>query len=123
MAFNPLSGKNASVTIGMVTYAFDSWKATMSDGLPKVTNFTGGGKAQFVSGVQECEVTLSGPYDEGNQGFTLGTQYTLILGYTSMVNLTVPAILKKIEPDAKVEDAIRISLLFMVTGAFTAAII
>jgi len=122
MAFNPLAGKAASVSIGTVSYAFDEWKATIKNGLSKVTNFTGAGFAQFIAGITDAKVTLSGPYDEGNMAFTVGNAYTLILGYTSMVTLSVPVLLESIEPDVKVEDAQRVSLSFQSTGSFTAAI-
>jgi hypothetical protein len=122
MSFNPLSGTQGSVKIGTTAFAFDEWKCSMKDGAPKVSNFTSGGKAQYISGMQDADITCSGPYDEGNQAFDLGTTYTLVLGYTSEVNLTVTdTLLVGIDMDVKVEDAQRVSLTFK-GGTFTASI-
>lgn len=123
MPFNPLAGKFASVTIGTTTYAFSGWSASIKNTLGKVTNFTGGGYAQFVPGITEAKITLEGPYDEGNMPFVVGNLYVLILGYTDLITLTVGAICETIEPTVDVEKEQRVKITFQSEGTFTGAIL
>ncbi len=120
MAF--LAGKNAAVLIGSISFRFDEWKVTLRNQLSKVTNFESQGYADYIDGITDGKITLSGPYDQGNMSFTVGSSYDLILTYISGTTLTVAALLESIDPDVKVEDAERVSLTFQSTGAFSAEI-
>jgi hypothetical protein len=123
MPFNPLHGKDASVLIGIVEYAFDEWSVTMRNKLGEVSNFTGGGYRQFVKGLSDGKINLSGPYDKGNMPFTVGNSYTLILKYEDATDVTVTALLEEIAPTVNVDKEERVKLTFQSTGAFTAAIV
>ncbi len=121
--FNPISGKTGAVLVGSIQYAFGKWEYAMSTGTPKVTNFTGGGYRQIVSGITEGTITVEGPYDEGNMPLTSGNTYTLTLNWNNTISLTGTAILAKLTPSMDVEDAGRIKCVFEVNGTFTAAIV
>ncbi len=120
MAFNPQTGCLASVTVGSTTFAFDEWKFSPKNNLAKVTNFTSSCFGAYIKGITEGEITLSGPYDEGNDAWTVGNTYSIVLA-TSAFTVTVPGILKGIDLDVKVDDAARLSLTLQTTGVFTAA--
>jgi hypothetical protein len=122
MPFNPLHGISASVKIATTAYAFDSFKFSPKNKLADVSNFTGAGFKQFIAGMTDGKVSLTGPYDEGNMPFTVGNAYTLVLGYTGVVSVSCPCLCESIDMDVKVDDAQKSSLTFQITGSFTAAI-
>lgn len=95
----------------------------MKTGTPKVTNFTGGGYRQLVSGITEGTVTVEGPYDNGNMAFTSGNSYDLTLQWTSGVTLAGTGILASLEPSMDVEDAGRLKCTFEISGSFTAGVV
>lgn len=95
----------------------------MKTGTPKVTNFTGQGFRQLVSGITEGTIAVEGPYDNTNMAFTSGSTYDLTLQWTSGVNLTGTGILATLEPSMDVEDAGRVKATFEVNGPFTPSIV
>ena len=123
MADNFIVGKSGSVKIGAVSYSFDKWKVSFHAVLPVITNFTSGGYQALLSGLVDGTVTISGPYNNTNMGFTVGTTYTWLLNLTDAVGLSVPAIIESLEPDDAVADSPRISITAKSTGSFTAAIL
>jgi hypothetical protein len=120
MAF--YSGKNGSVAVGNTTYKFSDWSLNMDGNLPNVTNFSSSGCRENLDGINEADITLSGPYDAGNMAFARNTVYTLVLTVGSSITFSVPARSKGLNVTQKVEDAGRISATFQSTGTFTAAI-
>lgn len=122
MTQNILSGTTGSVKISTTTYSFGKWKAEFKTKLPDVTNFNSGGYRQRVTGITEATVTLSGPYDQGNMPFTAGTAYTLLLGWTSLISLSVPILVESIKADNDVDGNPTIEIVGQSTGSFTAAI-
>ena len=67
MAFTPLAGKDATVTVGMTTYAFKVAKVQVKSKLGDVTNFTSAGARAFIAGPFDAKLTLSGPLDGGSK--------------------------------------------------------
>lgn len=122
MAFNPQEGCLCSVLIGSTAYAFDEWKFSPKNNLSKVTNFTSSCFGLYIPGITEGTITLSGPYDEGNEGvFIIGNSMSVILK-TASFTVTVPCLLMSLDLDAKVDDAVRVSLTLQTSGVFTAAL-
>jgi len=121
MAF--YSGKNGSVAVGNTTYKFAEWNLNIDGNLPVVTNFSSSGCRENLDGIDEADITLSGPYDTGGMVFTRGNTYTLILTVGSTVSFTVTGRCKSLNPSQKVEDAGRASCTFQSTGNFTAALV
>lgn len=122
MAF--LSGSVAYVKTGATPYKFSSWKATLKSLLGKTTNFTVAA-SDYIGGIVDAKITLEGPYDNTGMGFTAGSTYTLLLGFTSTgpVQLSIPCICETIEPSIDVEKEQRVTLTFQSAGIFTAAIV
>lgn len=119
MAFNPASGKEGSVLIGTVPYAFKNWKINSGQELPKVNNFTGGGFQQVVGGLEGGELTFEGPWDVGNMPIVVGNSYTFICAVNGSVSVSVPAIVGKIEFGTDVEDAARVKVSAQTNGSFS----
>ncbi len=122
MAFNPISGCLASVTIGGNSMSFDEWKFSPKNNLSKVTNFNSSCFGVYIPGITEGEITLSGPYDESHMGFTAGNSgsITLAVGAFSVV---VGVLVKSIDLDVKVDDAARLSVSFQTSGTFNAFVL
>lgn len=123
MAFNPLSGFGASVTVAGNPMCFDTWTLDMKGNESDVTNFCGTGYKQWVPGIIEGTITLSGPLDEGNMNLEINGVYEIILFYSATVSLMVDNTLcNGIKIDTKVSDALRVSVTFLVNGVFSAII-
>jgi hypothetical protein len=147
---NYLSGKQGSVSYNSNSYSFAEWRLAMKAILPKITNFTTAGFGAYIVGVFEAGITLSGPYNYGNMGFSLGGvlgtggaaatpgslslpnasntptapgPYQITLGFTSAINIVVQALIESIDIDNKVEDGPKITVSAKSTGSFQAAII
>jgi len=117
------SGKNGAVAVGNTSYKFAEWSLNIDGQLPVVTNFSSSGKRENLDGIDQADVTLSGPYDTGGMIFTRGTVYNLSLTVANGVVFSVPGRCKSLSPNQKVEDAARVSVTFESTGNFTAALI
>lgn len=122
MAQNLLSGKTGFVNIGAASYSFGKWTWEAKAKMVPVPNFNGGGFEQYVVGLIGGKITISGPYDQGNMAFTVGTQYTWILGLAVSVSLSVPGILEGIKVDEDVDGNPMVTLTVQSNGAFTAVI-
>lgn len=57
------AGKNASFTIGGVTYPMDTWSIAIETEEVEVTNFQSGGQKSLIAGIQSGTVSASGPYN------------------------------------------------------------
>lgn len=124
MAFSPISGKLGQVAIGSVLYAFDKWENDGTMNLPDVSNFTGSGVVQRTTGLADTKVTLTGPYDTGNMAFTIGSAYTLLLGWNNSITITISGcILQSIKSSQDVKDAGRVSLVFAANGSVDLSIV
>ena len=121
MAF--LHGKNGFVQIGATVYAFGHWTADLKNNPGKVTNFTGLGYRQLITGITEATISIDGPYDAGNMAFAIGAAYILNLGFSNVISLTVTTICTGIKPDVDIEKEQRVALTFEQTGPFVAAIV
>lgn len=98
MAFNPLSGTQGSVKIGLTSYAFGKWGVKMSAKALPVNNFNSNNRQQVVAGVTKEELTLEAlTYDLGNMAFTAGNNYTFILGFDATHSLTRTYFVEDIE--------------------------
>jgi hypothetical protein len=94
----------------------------MKTKLGSVNNFTSLYQ-QMVPGITGATITLEGCRDEGNQAFTSGDAYTLILTYTTSVTTSVPCLLESIDAEADVDaPAQKTKLVFQSNGSFTAGI-
>lgn len=102
--------------------SFDKISVDMENAVTEVTNFNSGGYAQYITGITDAKIDLSGPYDQGNTSLTLGGSVTVTVGYSASVTLTVPGIIKSIKPDISVKDAERISVSVQSSGSFTASV-
>ena len=123
MPFNALSGVTGSVKVGATAFAFSKWSCAMKMKLGDVSNFTGGGYEQYVPGLTGAKVTLEGPYDQGNMAFAVGTAFTLLLGFTATITLTVLAVCETIDVDVDImAPADKVKLGFQSNGSFVAAI-
>ncbi len=123
MADNYLAGKTGFVTIGSTSYSFAKWKSALKTALVKVTNFTTAGYQLLVAAITSATLTVEGPYNEGNMAFTAGVSYTWVLGFTTMVSLTISAFIEQISVDNDVEGAPRVEITAQSSGSFTAAIV
>jgi hypothetical protein len=120
MAF--LAGKSADVVIGVTSYKFREWRATMRGDIIDTTNFGSSGYRENIAGLVGASITLRGLHDSTAMAFTVGTSYTLILKSSASVSYTVSARLETIETGTTVEGAVEAVLTFQSTGSFTAAI-
>lgn len=120
MAF--LAGKSADVVIGVTSYKFKQWVASMKGDVLDVTNFGSGGYRENIAGLVGATVTLSGALDSTAMPFAVGTTYALILKSSSGVSVTITGRLETIEHTAAVDGSVDVSLTFQSTGSFTAAI-
>ena len=120
MAF--LAGKSADVVIGVTSYKFKDWRASMKGDIIDVSNFSSGGYRENIAGLVGATITLKGHLDSTAMAFTVTTSYTLLLKSSAGVTLTVTARLETIDHGAPVEGAVEVTLTFQSTGAFTAAI-
>jgi hypothetical protein len=125
MADNYISGKAGAVYISTTAYSFGKWKVTFKAGAPKITNFTTAGFQALLAGIISATISVSGPYNNGNMGFTVGNTYTFILyfDHANTISLSVPVILTSIDSDDDVEGSPHITLTGESTGTFTAAIV
>ena len=122
-AFNPLTGKNASVSVGGSSMNFDKWSFATSSILPDVTNFGSGGNQALTTGVRKVDVALEGPYDEGNMAIAYDTLYTLSCSWNGSINLTASGYVSDLNSTQDVKDAGRIKVTFKSSGAFSVAIV
>jgi hypothetical protein len=63
MAFTPLSAKNAQVRIGAFVYVARKWVITPTGEELDITNFEGGGFADRLVGILDCEIMVDADYD------------------------------------------------------------
>ncbi len=117
-----VSGKDGSVAVGGVDYAFGKWSADIGGDLPDVTNFQSGGCRENVAGVDECDINLEGPFKPGSMPLTRGTVYTFTLRVSISQTFSVPARVKTISPSTDVKDAARLKVMAQSTGVFTPSI-
>lgn len=123
MAQNLLSGKSGYFSTGSATYSFGKWEADVKAKMVPVPNFNGLGFMQYVVGLIESKISITGPYDQGNMAFTVGTQYTWHLGLNAgPVELAIPGILEGIKMAEDVEGNPVVTLTVQSTGSFTASI-
>jgi len=122
MAFNPLAGKDASVTVGMTTYNFKVTDVEMKSKLGDVTGYLSGGKRQFVDGPIDAKLTCRGSYDGGNMTFAVGSAYTLVVAYSLSINISIPTLCESIKLTADVENPDEVNIVFQSNGDFTASI-
>ncbi len=123
MAFTPISGVLATVSVGLNTYAFSKWSFHASCKTPDVTNFTSLGYRTILTGIIEGQIEVSGPYNAGGEGWTVGNAYAIVVSWNGSITLGFTGILTDLKGDQDVEDAGKISLTFKSTGAFTPSIV
>ena len=122
MAFNPLAGIDASVTVGETEFAFSKWGISMKCVVVKANNFTTTFQ-MVVGGLISATLSLEAEtYDEGNMPFSVGDFFTFILGYTSEVSLTVEILIETIEVTPDIENGQPVKISGPSNGEFSAAI-
>ncbi len=123
MAFNPISGIQGSVKIGVTSYAFGKWSLAIKGRALPVNNFTGGGYQQVVGGVIKADLSLEAlTYDQGNMPFAVNTLYTFILGYNATTTVTVQIMIEEITPTVDYDGLEGIKITGTSNGSYTAAI-
>lgn len=122
MPQNLLSGKTGYVNTGAANYSFGKWDLEMKAKMVPVPNFNGAGYDQYVVGLLGGKATITGPYDNGNMAFTVGTLYTWNLGLAASVFLTFPGFLESVKMAEDVDGNPVVTLTVQSNGAFTAAI-
>jgi len=123
MSQNLLSGKTGYVNTGAGNYSFGKWELEMKAKMVPVPNFNGGGFEQYVVGLVGGKATITGPYDQGNMAFAVGSTYTWTLGLAVSVFLTFPGILESVKMSEDVDGNPVVTLTVQSNGAFTAAIV
>lgn len=129
-AGTPLSGKNAKVRVGStnVLYAVEWRVRPMADKLD-FSNFEGGGFRDFIAGLVQITLSLSGWTDvganiyEGNLDLVAGGTLSNVLLYwsgTTGPNWSLPsAFIESMEETARVEDLVRYSGEISGKGTFS----
>lgn len=122
MSQNLLSGKTGYVNTGAGNYSFGKWELDMHAKMVPVPNFNGGGFEQYVVGLVGGKATISGPYDQGNMGFTTGASYTWTLGLAPSVFLSFVGLLEGVKMSEDVDGNPVVTLTVQSNGSFTAVI-
>lgn len=117
-----VSGKEGSVAVGGVDYAFGKWSLDIDGDLPDVTNFTSGGCDENVAGIDGATVSLEGPFKPGFMPLARGTVYVFTLRVSATATFSISARVKTISPSTDVKDAARIKVTAKSTGVFTPSI-
>ncbi len=120
MAF--LSGKDGFTTVQGVVYAFGKWKASIKTVAVKTSNFTSLGFDDNVEGFTGAQLTLNGPYDEGNMPLTSGQVYTFNLGWAVGISLQIDARVTGIDPSNDAEGTPTLDITAQSKGEFLAVI-
>lgn len=92
MAFYP--GKNASITIGGITYPGDSWGLDDETEEVDVTNFTSGGIQELIAGIDKGTIQVTGVYKGSIP--TKGATATFVLGIGGGLTATKLALITKV---------------------------
>jgi len=69
MAFTPLSAKNAQVRFGNYVFTAKKWQVNPKGDALEITNFEGGGFADWIGGVIECDFTIDADWDSASDPF------------------------------------------------------
>jgi len=117
-----LAGKGGSVTVDTTPVAFRSWKASMKAVFLKINDFTCQGFQLGLAGFISATITLDGAYFSGATALTVGAVHSFVLGYSSTLNLTIPAMITDITPTVDAEKEETLSVTCDSTGVFTAAV-
>jgi hypothetical protein len=65
----PLSAKNAQVRIGSYVFTAKSWRVNPTSDALDITNYEGGGFADFISGIIQAEFTIEADWDSAADPF------------------------------------------------------
>ncbi len=117
-----LSGKSGFVLQNGVARRFGKWESPMECDAPKANNFVDAPYKIFIPGLLGTTVTISGPYDAGLMPFTLGSTYTLSLGWTIGLSLGVTGFVKNLKPANDVEGIPTLDVVLQVSGPFTVSV-
>lgn len=117
-----VSGKEASVAVNGVNYAFSKWEVAFGGPFPDVTNFGSSGCRENVDSIAQADVTLEGPHNPGSMPLVRGTVYTFLLRVNSGVTFSVPARVRDLNPSVDVKGAAMLRVVAESTGSFTPAV-
>jgi len=128
-AFTPLSAKNAKVRIGSYVLTAKVWRVDPKGDAYDITNFEGGGYADWGSGILEAEFTVEGDWDSANDPYTnppnlnVGTVISTVNLYTngtSSASWNFPTALIIATPqNAEVRGYISFAFTAKAKGSFT----
>lgn len=88
------SGKTGYVKLGAAQYDFDEWTLTTDTDIGKYF-ILGYGFQLTTDGMNKGVVELKGPHNVGSMAVVQGAVYTFHLGWTTGVELVVPARVSK----------------------------
>lgn len=77
MAFTPLSAKNALVRIGTYVFTARKWTVNPKGDALDITNFEGGGFADWIGGIIEAEFTIEAQWDSASDPFAAAPNVTV----------------------------------------------
>ena len=117
-----LAGKGGSVTVDTTPVAFRNWKASMKTVFLKINDFTCQGYQLGIAGFFSATISLDGAYFSGATALTVGSVHSFVLGYSSTLSLTIPAMITDITPTVDAEKEETLSVTADSTGTFTAAV-
>ena len=121
MPDNFISGNDGYTKLGAVAYNFGKWTFPIDGGVKKFFAFGSAFQRTSAGGISG-QVTLEGPYNQGNMPLVLHTVYELHLGWAVGVEIVVNARLANIEYSNEVSaggEPGGVSCVFESDGAFT----
>jgi hypothetical protein len=121
-----LSGTQGYTYIGDTPYKFGKWKLKIN--VPAIRRNTIFSQFQNLAdgtGISNGELTIDGPYDQGNMPLTGGCVYLFHLGFelSSTIELLLTAQIEDLTPDNDVENAPNVDINAISDGPFLINII
>lgn len=127
MAVTPLAGKNGTVTLATVAYAFGKWSGTIKHDVIDVSNSGGAGARSRITGLQSFDGSFEGPLDTTlaiykQAAVSSGASMAAVFGMDAATHtIACNIVVEDCELTTDIEGAVTYKVSFKSDGALTLA--
>lgn len=126
MPSTPISGRNGTLTLATVAYAFGKWTGTHKRDVIDVSNSGGGGGRNRVVGLESFDGSFEGPFDTAlaiykQTNIAAGTSVAAVFGMDGTHTASCNVVCGEVEITTDYEGAVTYKVSFSSDGPVTFA--